>query len=88
MGLRTWKNTEEEWAALLSPQHTARPGEMLRQLLKPMRNLTPCVPRPRQHILLCALKPDINIKLTPMLNPKARTLGQWLEQHKWDFAQL
>jgi hypothetical protein len=35
-----------------------------------------------------ALKPDRNIELTLRLNPMARTLDQWLEQHKGDFAQL
>ena len=35
-----------------------------------------------------ALKPDRNIELTLELNPKARTLDQWLEQHKDDFAGL
>ena len=35
-----------------------------------------------------ALKPDRNIELTLKLNPKARTLDQWLEQHKDDFAGL
>ncbi|XP_074178730.1 nmrA-like family domain-containing protein 1 isoform X3 [Rhinolophus sinicus] len=35
-----------------------------------------------------ALKPDRNIELTLRLNPKARTLDQWLEQHKGDFARL
>ena len=29
-----------------------------------------------------ALKPDRNIELTLKLNPKARRLDQWLEQHK------
>ncbi|XP_071461886.1 nmrA-like family domain-containing protein 1 isoform X1 [Marmota flaviventris] len=35
-----------------------------------------------------SLKPDRNIELTLQLNPKARTLDQWLEQHKGDFTQL
>lgn len=34
------------------------------------------------------LKPDRDIELTLRLNPKARTLEQWLEQHKGDFAGL
>uniref|UniRef100_A0A4X1VRY3 NmrA-like family domain-containing protein 1 n=1 Tax=Sus scrofa TaxID=9823 RepID=A0A4X1VRY3_PIG len=34
------------------------------------------------------LKPDRDIELTLRLNPKARTLEQWLEQHKGDFASL
>ena len=33
-----------------------------------------------------ALKPDRDIELTLRLNPKARTLDQWLEQHKGDLT--
>lgn len=35
-----------------------------------------------------ALKPDRDIEMTLRLNPKAKTLDQWLEQHKGDFAEL
>lgn len=35
-----------------------------------------------------ALKPDCDIELTLRLNPKARTLDQWLEQYGGDFARL
>lgn len=60
-----------------------------RQLLRTMKSLVfPGARVLANMFCFYALKPDRNIELTLRLNPMARTLDQWLEQHKGDFAQL
>ncbi|XP_051023737.1 nmrA-like family domain-containing protein 1 [Acomys russatus] len=88
IGLSTCRHTAEEYAALLS-RHTGKtihhakttPDEYEKLGFPGARDLA-------NMFRFYALKPDRNIDLTLRLNPKARTLDQWLEQHKGDFAQL
>ncbi|XP_038396476.1 nmrA-like family domain-containing protein 1 isoform X1 [Canis lupus familiaris] len=88
IGLSTCKHTAEEYAALLS-KHTGKavcdakttPEDYEKQGFPGARDLA-------NMFRFYALKPDRDIELTLRLNPKARTLDQWLEQHKGDFAGL
>uniref|UniRef100_A0A8C0ZXJ5 NmrA-like family domain-containing protein 1 n=1 Tax=Castor canadensis TaxID=51338 RepID=A0A8C0ZXJ5_CASCN len=78
------RHTAEEYAALLT-RHTGKAV----QLLRTMKSLVfPGARVLANMFCFYALKPDRNIELTLRLNPMARTLDQWLEQHKGDFAQL
>lgn len=87
-GLSTCRHTAEEYAALLS-KHTGKavrdakttPEEYEKRGFPGAQDLA-------NMFRFYALKPDRNIELTLRLNPKARTLDQWLEQHKGDFAGL
>ncbi|XP_035946875.2 nmrA-like family domain-containing protein 1 isoform X1 [Halichoerus grypus] len=88
IGLSTCKHTAEEYAALLS-KHTGKavrnakttPEDYEKYGFPGARDLA-------NMFRFYALKPDRDIELTLRLNPKARTLDQWLEQHKGDFARL
>uniref|UniRef100_A0A452T652 NmrA-like family domain-containing protein 1 n=1 Tax=Ursus maritimus TaxID=29073 RepID=A0A452T652_URSMA len=88
IGLSTCKHTAEEYAALLS-KHTGKtvrnakttPEDYEKYGFPGARDLA-------NMFRFYVLKPDRDIELTLKLNPKARTLDQWLEQHKGDFAGL
>ncbi|XP_045849095.1 nmrA-like family domain-containing protein 1 isoform X1 [Meles meles] len=88
IGLSTCKHTAAEYAALLS-KHTGKavrdakvtPEDYEKFGFPGARDLA-------NMFRFYALKPDRDIELTLRLNPKARTLDQWLEQHKGDFAGL
>ncbi|XP_048189232.1 nmrA-like family domain-containing protein 1 [Perognathus longimembris pacificus] len=88
IGLSTCRHTAEEYATLLTRHigktvhHSKITPEDYEKLGFPgARDLA-------NMFRFYALKPDRNIELTLQLNPKARTLDQWLEQHKGDFARL
>uniref|UniRef100_A0ABI7WGY3 NmrA-like family domain-containing protein 1 n=1 Tax=Felis catus TaxID=9685 RepID=A0ABI7WGY3_FELCA len=88
IGLSTCRHTAEEYAALLSKHtgkavHSAKttPEDYERYDFPGARDLA-------NMFRFYALKPDRDIELTLRLNPKAKTLDQWLEQHKGDFAGL
>ncbi|XP_037670502.1 nmrA-like family domain-containing protein 1 [Choloepus didactylus] len=88
LGLSTCRHTVREYAALLS-KHTGKavhdakttPEEYEKLGFPGARDLA-------DMFRFYAMKPERNIELTLRLNPKARTLDQWLEQHKGDFARL
>ncbi|KAJ8786604.1 hypothetical protein J1605_006093 [Eschrichtius robustus] len=99
IGLSTCRHTVEEYAALLS-RHTRKtvrdakvegPGWDLAAVISPEDYEKLGFPGAQDlanMFRFYALKPDRNIELSLRLNPKARTLDQWLEQHKGDFAGL
>ncbi|XP_077618883.1 nmrA-like family domain-containing protein 1 [Crocuta crocuta] len=88
IGLSTCRHTAEEYAALLS-KHTSKavhsakttPEDYEKYGFPGARDLA-------NMFRFYALKPDRDIEMTLRLNPKAKTLDQWLEQHKGDFAEL
>ncbi|KAI5127958.1 nmrA-like family domain-containing protein 1 isoform X1 [Manis pentadactyla] len=88
IGLSTCRHTAEEYAALLS-KHT---GKAVRNAQTTPEDYEkggfPGAQDLANMFRFYALKPDRNIELTLRLNPKARTLDQWLEQHKGEFAGL
>uniref|UniRef100_A0A8C5L8U2 NmrA-like family domain-containing protein 1 n=1 Tax=Jaculus jaculus TaxID=51337 RepID=A0A8C5L8U2_JACJA len=88
IGLSTCRHTAEEYAALLT-RHTGKtvhhakttPEDYEKHGFPGARDLA-------NMFRFYALNPERNIELTLRLNPKARTLDQWLQQHKGEFAQL
>ncbi|XP_011374770.1 nmrA-like family domain-containing protein 1 [Pteropus medius] len=88
LGLSTCRHTVEEYAALLS-KHTGKAVHDAKTTPEDYERLGFPGARDLANMFrFYALKPDRNIELTLRLNPKARTLDQWLEQHKGDFARL
>ncbi|KAB0350223.1 hypothetical protein FD754_015080 [Muntiacus muntjak] len=88
IGLSTCRHTAEEYAALLT-KHTGKAVRDAKTSPEDYEKLGfPGAWDLANMFRFYALKPDRNIELTLKLNPKARTLDQWLEQHKGDFAGL
>ncbi|XP_030739677.1 nmrA-like family domain-containing protein 1 [Globicephala melas] len=88
IGLSTCRHTVEEYAALLS-RHTRKTVRDAKISPEDYEKLGfPGAQDLANMFRFYALKPDRNIELSLRLNPKARTLDQWLEQHKGDFAGL
>lgn len=88
LGLSTCRHTAGEYAALLS-KHTGHAIRDAKATPEEYEKLGfPGAQDLANMFRFYAMKPDRNIELTLRLNPKARTLDQWLEQHKRDFAQL
>lgn len=88
LGLSTCRHTAEEYAALLS-KHTGKTVHDAKTTPEDYEKLGfPGAQDLANMFRFYALKPDRNIELTLRLNPKARTLDQWLEQHKEDFSRL
>ncbi|TKC34016.1 hypothetical protein EI555_000076, partial [Monodon monoceros] len=86
IGLSTCRHTVEEYAALLS-RHTRKTVRDAKISPEDYEKLGfPGAEDLANMFRFYALKPDRNIELSLRLNPKARTLDQWLEQHKGDFA--
>ncbi|XP_015315696.1 nmrA-like family domain-containing protein 1 isoform X2 [Bos taurus] len=88
IGLSTCRHTVEEYAALLT-KHTGKAVRDAKTSPEDYEKLGfPGAQDLANMFRFYALKPDRNIELTLKLNPKARRLDQWLEQHKEDFAGL
>ncbi|XP_069425653.1 nmrA-like family domain-containing protein 1 isoform X3 [Ovis canadensis] len=88
IGLSTCRHTAEEYAALLT-KHIGKVVCNAKTSPEDYEKLGfPGAQDLANMFRFYALKPDRNIELTLKLNPKARTLDQWLEQHKDDFAGL
>ncbi|XP_066131140.1 nmrA-like family domain-containing protein 1 isoform X2 [Saccopteryx bilineata] len=88
LGLSTCKHTAEEYAALLS-KHTGKAVRDAKTTPEDYEKLGfPGAQDLANMFRFYALKPDRDIELTLRLNPKAKTLDQWLEQHKGDFSRL
>ncbi|XP_075420445.1 nmrA-like family domain-containing protein 1 [Tenrec ecaudatus] len=88
IGLSTCRHTPAEYAALLS-KHLGQAVHDAKTTPEEYEKLGfPGAQYLANMFRFYALKPDRNIGLTLRLNPRARTLDQWLEQHKGDFAQL
>ncbi|XP_057551946.1 nmrA-like family domain-containing protein 1 isoform X3 [Hippopotamus amphibius kiboko] len=88
IGLSTCRHTAEEYASLLS-KHTGKAVRDAKTSPEDYEKLDfPGAQDLANMFRFYALKPDRDIELTLRLNPKARTLDQWLEQHKGDFAGL
>eukprot|EP00069_Balaena_mysticetus_P020193 bmy_02791T0 len=88
IGLSTCRHTVEEYAPLLS-RHTRKTVRDAKISPEDYEKLGfPGAQDLANMFRFYALKPDRNIELSLRLNPKARTLDQWLEQHKGDFAGL
>uniref|UniRef100_G1PXH8 NmrA-like family domain-containing protein 1 n=2 Tax=Myotis lucifugus TaxID=59463 RepID=G1PXH8_MYOLU len=88
LGLSTCRHTAEEYAALLS-KHTGKTVHDAKTTPEDYEKLGfPGAQDLANMFRFYALKPDRNIELTLRLNPKARTLDQWLEQHREDFSRL
>ncbi|XP_032317029.1 nmrA-like family domain-containing protein 1 isoform X1 [Camelus ferus] len=88
IGLSTCRHTAEEYATLLS-KHTGKAVRDAKTTAEDYEKLGFPGARDLANMFrFYALKPDRDIGLTLRLNPKARTLDQWLEQHKGDFARL
>ncbi|XP_066236084.1 nmrA-like family domain-containing protein 1 isoform X2 [Saccopteryx leptura] len=88
LGLSTCKHTAEEYAALLS-KHTGKAVCDAKTTPEDYEKLGfPGAQDLANMFRFYALKPDRDIGLTLRLNPKAKTLDQWLEQHKGDFSRL
>ncbi|XP_016069982.1 PREDICTED: nmrA-like family domain-containing protein 1 isoform X2 [Miniopterus natalensis] len=88
LGLSTCRHTAEEYAALLS-KHTGKAVHDAKITPEDYEKLGfPGAQDLANMFRFYALKPDRDIELTQRLNPKARTLDQWLEQHKDDFSRL
>ncbi|XP_068823901.1 nmrA-like family domain-containing protein 1 isoform X4 [Capricornis sumatraensis] len=88
IGLSTCRHTVEEYAALLT-KHIGKVVHNAKTSPEDYEKLGfPDAQDLANMFRFYALKPDRNIELTLKLNPKARTLDQWLEQHKEDFAGL
>ncbi|XP_060028441.1 nmrA-like family domain-containing protein 1 [Erinaceus europaeus] len=88
LGLSTCRHTAEEYAALLS-KYTGKAVFDAKTTPEDYEKLGfPGAKDLANMFRFYALKPDRNIELTLRLNPEARTLDQWLQQHKRDFAQL
>lgn len=88
LGLSTCRHTAQEYAALLR-KHTGKDVRDAKTTPEDYEKLGfPGAPDLANMFRFYTLKPERDIQLTLRLNPKARTLEQWLEQHKGDFAQL
>uniref|UniRef100_A0A667HXH0 NmrA-like family domain-containing protein 1 n=1 Tax=Lynx canadensis TaxID=61383 RepID=A0A667HXH0_LYNCA len=88
IGLSTCRHTAEEYAALLS-KHTGKAVRSAKTTPEDYEKYDFPGARDLANMFrFYALKPDRDIELTLRLNPKAKTLDQWLEQHKGDFAGL
>ncbi|KAM6165483.1 nmrA-like family domain-containing protein 1 isoform 1-T1 [Erethizon dorsatum] len=88
IGLSTCRHTAEEYAALLT-RHTGKTVHHTKITPEDYEKLGfPGACDLANMFRFYTLKPDRNIELTLRLNPKARTLDQWLKQHKGDFTQL
>lgn len=88
LGLSTCRHTVEEYAALLS-KHTGKTVHDAKTTPEDYEKLGfPGAQDLANMFRFYDLKPDRNIELTLRLNPKARTLDQWLEQHRKDFSRL
>lgn len=88
LGLSTCRHTAGEYAALLS-KHTGKTVLDAKTTPEDYEKLGfPGAQDLANMFRFYTLKPDRDIELTLRLNPKAKTLDQWLEQHKEDFAQL
>ncbi|XP_008056205.1 nmrA-like family domain-containing protein 1 [Carlito syrichta] len=88
IGLSTCRHTAGEYAALLS-KHTGKAVCDAQATPEDYEKLGfPGAQELANMFRFYALRPDRNIELTLKLNPKARTLDQWLEQHKGDFIWL
>ncbi|XP_004705894.1 nmrA-like family domain-containing protein 1 [Echinops telfairi] len=88
IGLSTCRHTPAEYAALLS-KHLGKAVHDAKTTPEEYEKLGfPGAQDLANMFRFYALKPDRNIGLTLRLNPRARTLDQWLEQHKGDFSQL
>lgn len=88
IGLSTCRHTVGEYAALLS-RHTRKTVRDAKTTPEDFEKLGfPGAQDLANMFRFYTLKPDRDIELTLRLNPKARTLEQWLEQHKGDFASL
>ncbi|XP_037363581.1 nmrA-like family domain-containing protein 1 [Talpa occidentalis] len=88
LGLSTCRHTAEEYARLLS-KHTGRAVRDAKTTPEDYEKLGFPGARDLANMFrFYALRPERDIELTLRLNPKARTLEQWLEQHKGDFAWL
>lgn len=88
LGLSTCRHTPQEYAALLC-KHTGKDVRDAKTTPEDYEKLGfPGAKDLANMFRFYTLKPERNIELTLRLNPKARTLDQWLEQHKGDFAGL
>ncbi|XP_078296253.1 nmrA-like family domain-containing protein 1 isoform X1 [Panthera onca] len=88
IGLSTCRHTAEEYAALLS-KHTGKAVRSAKMTPEDYEKYDFPGARDLANMFrFYALKPDRDIELTLRLNPKAKTLDQWLEQHKGNFAGL
>ncbi|XP_076998060.1 nmrA-like family domain-containing protein 1 isoform X2 [Tamandua tetradactyla] len=88
IGLSTCRHTVEEYTALLS-KHTGKAVHDAKTTPEEYEKLGfPGAQDLANMFRFYAMRPERNIELTLRLNPKARTLDQWLEQHKGDFAGL
>ncbi|XP_045676517.1 nmrA-like family domain-containing protein 1 isoform X2 [Phyllostomus hastatus] len=88
LGLSTCRHTAEEYADLLS-KHTGKAVYDAKTTPEEYEKLDfPGAQDLANMFRFYALKPNRDIELTLRLNPKARTLDQWLEQHKRDFFRL
>lgn len=88
LGLSTCRHTAPEYAALLS-KHTGKDVRDAKTTPEEYEKLGFPGARDLANMFrFYTLKPDRDIELTLRLNPKARTLEQWLAQHKGDFARL
>ncbi|XP_049624462.1 nmrA-like family domain-containing protein 1 [Suncus etruscus] len=88
LGLSTCRHTAQEYAALLC-KHTGKDVRDAKTTPEDYEKLGfPGAKDLANMFRFYTLKPERNIELTLRLNPKARTLDQWLEQHKGDFAGL
>ncbi|XP_023442795.1 nmrA-like family domain-containing protein 1 isoform X3 [Dasypus novemcinctus] len=88
IGLSTCRHTAAEYAALLS-KHTGKAVHDAKTTPEEYEKLGfPGAQDLANMFRFYAMKPERNIELTLRLNPKARTLDQWLEQHRGDFAGL
>ncbi|KAM6156191.1 nmrA-like family domain-containing protein 1 [Rhynchocyon petersi] len=88
IGLSTCRHTAEEYAALLA-KHSGRAVQDAKMTPEEYEKLGfPGAQDLANMFRFYATKPDRNISLTLRLNPEARTLDQWLEQHCGDFARL
>ncbi|XP_004373273.2 nmrA-like family domain-containing protein 1 isoform X1 [Trichechus manatus latirostris] len=88
LGLSTCRHTVGEYTTLLT-KHTGHAVHDAKTTPEEYEKLGfPGAQELANMFRFYAMKPDRNIELTLKLNPKARTLDQWLEQHKGDFAHL
>ncbi|XP_037010573.2 nmrA-like family domain-containing protein 1 isoform X1 [Artibeus jamaicensis] len=88
LGLSTCRHTAEEYAVLLS-KHTGKAVYDAKTTPEEYEKLGfPGAQDLANMFRFYALKPNRDIELTLRLNPAARTLDQWLGQHKGDFSKL
>ncbi|XP_004604206.1 nmrA-like family domain-containing protein 1 isoform X1 [Sorex araneus] len=88
LGLSTCRHTAREYAAFLC-KHTGKDVRDAKTSPEDYEKLGFPGARDLANMFrFYTLKPDRDIEQTLRLNPKAKTLEQWLEQHKGDFARL